>query len=138
MVAYSFNKRFAEPIASGHPATGIVKRQTIRAPRKRHARPGELLQLYEGMRTKHCRRIIADQICTAVRPVHIWLAGRCAVYLRDPLEFLRDPAELDEFARADGFLHWPDLQAFWQAAHPEAAAPEMSFEGVLIRWEPRS
>lgn len=45
MVAYSFQKRFVEPIRSGR------KRQTIRADRKRHARPGEVLQLYSGMRT---------------------------------------------------------------------------------------
>ncbi len=137
MVAYSFNKRFAEPIASGHPATGIVKRQTIRAPRKRHARPGEMLQLYQGMRTKHCRRIIADQICTAVRPVRLWIA-RGYVRFEDTREAFGISAMLDDFARADGFLHWADLQAFWQAEHEQAADPEMAFEGILISWEPRS
>jgi hypothetical protein len=135
MVAYSFNKRFAEPIASGHPATGIIKRQTIRAPRARHARPGEELQIYQGMRTKHCRKIIADPVCVSVRPVELFIA----------LGYVRFPdtgtafgitAMLDDFARQDGFLHWADLQAFWQAAHPEASDPEMSFTGVLIRWEP--
>jgi len=35
MVAYSFRARFREPILVG------AKRQTIRADRKRHARPGE-------------------------------------------------------------------------------------------------
>jgi hypothetical protein len=136
MVAYSFNRRFAEPIASGHPATGIVKRQTIRAPRKRHARPGELLQLYQGMRTKHCRRIVADQLCTVVRPVRLWIARGYVQHL-DTGEAFGIEAMLDDFARRDGFLHWADLQAFWQAAHPQAADPDMAFEGVLISWEPR-
>lgn len=137
MVAYSFNKRFVEPIASGHPATGIVKRQTIRAPRKRHARPGELLQLYQGMRTKHCRKIIADQVCTAVRPVRLWIA-RGYVRFDDGGEAFGITAMLDDFARADGFLHWADLQAFWQTEHEQATDPEISFAGVVISWEPRS
>jgi len=137
MVAYSFRPRFAEPIASGHPATGIVKRQTIRAPRSRHARPGELLQLYQGMRTKHCRKLIADQVCTAVRPVRLWIS-RGYVRFDDTGEAFGITAMLDDFARADGFLHWADLQAFWRAEHEQAADPEMAFAGVLISWEPRS
>lgn len=136
MVAYSFNRRFAEPIASGHPATGIVKRRTIRAPRKRHARPGELVQLYQGMRTKHCCRIIADQICTAVIPVTLWI-GRGLVRFDDTNQLLGLADQLDDFARRDGFLHWADLQAFWRAEHPAAAEPETAFEGVLIAWEPQ-
>lgn len=39
MVAYSFRKRFGPPILAG------TKAQTIRADRKRHARPGEEVQL---------------------------------------------------------------------------------------------
>ncbi len=135
MVAYSFQKRFAEAIATGHPATGIVKRQTIRAPRKRHARPGEPLQLYQGMRTKHCRRIIADPICIAVRPLELFIA---LGYIRftDTGEAFGITTMLDDFARQDGFLHWADMQAFWQAAHPEASDPNLAFTGLLIRWEP--
>ena len=48
MVAYSFKRRFREPILAGS------KQQTIRADRKRHARRGEALQLYTGMRTTQC------------------------------------------------------------------------------------
>ncbi|PZR82553.1 MAG: hypothetical protein DI537_36400, partial [Stutzerimonas stutzeri] len=114
MVAYSFHKRFVEPIATGHPATGIVKRQTIRADRKRHARPGEPLQLYQGMRTKHCFKIIADPVCVAVRPLELFIA-RGYVRFTDTGEAFGVTAMLDDFARQDGFLHWADLQAFWQA-----------------------
>lgn len=135
MVAYSFNKRFADPIASGHPATGVVKRQTIRALRKRHARPGELLQIYQGMRTKHCRKIISDPVCVAVRPIELFVALGY-VRFNDTGEAFGMTGMLDDFARQDGFLHWADLQAFWQAAHPEASDPKMAFPGVLIRWEP--
>lgn len=135
MVAYSFNKRFAEPIATGHPATGVIKRQTIRAPRKRHAQPGEAIQLYQGMRTKQCRKIIADQVCVEVRPIELFVA---LGYVRftDTGEAFGITAMLDDFARQDGFLHWADLQAFWQATHPEASDKGMMFPGLLIRWEP--
>lgn len=62
MVAYSFKRRFAEPILAG------AKRQTIRADRRRHARPGEELQLYTGMRTKSCR-LIARRTCVDIQRV---------------------------------------------------------------------
>ena len=136
MVAYSFNKRFVEPIATGHPATGIVKRQTIRADRQRHARPGELLQIYQGMRTKHCRKIIGDPVCVAVRPLRLFVSAMGYVQFGDTGEAFGAAAMLDDFARQDGFLHWPDMQAFWQAAHPPACDMDMTFTGVLIRWEP--
>lgn len=135
MVAYSFKPRFEEPIAVGHPATGVIKRQTIRADRRRHARPGELVQLYCGMRTKQCRKIIVDPVCVAVRPLQIFVA---LGYVRfaDTGEAFGLAADLDDFARRDGFLHWPDMQAFWLAEHSEASDPEMAFTGVLISWEP--
>lgn len=136
MVAYSFNKRFEEPIVTGHPATGVIKRQTIRADRKRHARPGELLQLYQGMRTTHCHKIIADPVCVAVEPVRMALAGMCYVHLLGRDQLFHVPRQLDDFARRDGFLHWADLQAFWHAAHPESSDPEARFTGVLISWKP--
>lgn len=136
MVAYSFNKRFAEPIASGHPVTGLIKSQTIRADRRRHARPGELLQIYCGMRTKHCRKIIADPVCVSVQTVRMSVSGHGFVHLPRTDRLYTVPRQLDIFARHDGFRHWADLQAFWLAEHPETSDPDAVFEGVLIRWEP--
>ncbi len=64
MVAYSFDRRFVPAIVSG------AKRQTIRAHRARHARPGETLQLYTGMRTRQCRKIVErDPVCTRIDEV---------------------------------------------------------------------
>ena len=66
MVAYSFNKQFIEPIRLG------IKTQTIRAHgKRRHAQMGDALQLYSGMRTAHCVRIIEDTVCTESGPVWI-------------------------------------------------------------------
>lgn len=122
MVAYSFKARFASRILDGS------KRQTIRNDRKRHARPGEVLQLYTGMRTRQCR-LLGRAVCVAVAPIR--------------LDFINDQVEidgdhpiiarrlLDVFARQDGFDDWADLCRFWTDTHE---TPE-SFSGVLIIWD---
>ena len=132
MVAYSFKKRFGPPILAG------TKAQTIRADRKRHARPGEELQLYTGMRTKHCK-LLGRPTCVDVVPVRL---GFHRIF--GPLNFYAGGAhlsvdEMEAFARADGFgesgFAVLDMAAFWFATHlPEADA--IDFHGVLIRWTP--
>lgn len=121
MVAYSFQRRFVVPIRSG------VKRHTIRADRKRHARPGEDLQLYTGMRTKRCE-LIAYAVCRDVLPITIIMddAGARDAVLVPDLAF----ANLDHFAMMDGFADWADLKAFWREQHPGID----EFTGVMIRW----
>jgi uncharacterized protein YqfB (UPF0267 family) len=69
MVAYSFNKQFVDAIRSGR------KHPTIRANRKRHARPGEMLQLYTGMRTRTCTKIVPDVVCTRLDEVRFDLSS---------------------------------------------------------------
>lgn len=120
MVAYSFQKRFAPLIREG------LKTQTIRADRKRHARPGELLQLFTGMRTAHCERIVPDVVCTAVLPIAIgWASARIA-----RVEVGMIPVRnLDHFAASDGFIDLDDMTDFWLEHH--GARP---FEGVVIEW----
>jgi len=127
MVAYSFNPRFIEPIRQG------LKTQTIRSySEARQPRPGQLLQLYTGMRTKHCRRILPDVPCLTVMKVQITfdigqppLIGRIVtdgVPVRD----------LDAFAIRDGFTDIEDMSAFWRDMHPQACAT--GFDGILIEW----
>ena len=120
MVAYSFKQRFIEPIRAG------TKCQTIRADRKRHARPGEQLQLYSGMRTKHCQ-LIGRAECLSVWPVTLILREEHGVVLENFRETYRN---IDAFARADGFRDWAELAAFWSENHPGFEI----FDGVLIRW----
>lgn len=120
MVAYSFKSHFAPPILAG------TKRQTIRADRKRHARAGEQLQLYTGMRTKHCQ-LIGRAECLSVWPVTLILREVHSVVLEGFREIYGD---LDAFARADGFKDWAELAGFWAANHPGVEI----FDGVLIRW----
>jgi len=130
MVAYSFKARFAEPILAGS------KGGTIRAARKvaarrlppdrpgGHARPGEMLQLYAGMRTKHCWRI-ADKRCLDTERIILSFGGSLIGLASRPIYRLED---LDTFARFDGFESWLEMCAFW---HPAAC-----FEGWHIRWLP--
>ena len=136
MVAYSFKPRFVEPIRIGLSKVSLSfdcppKRQTIRAiGKRRHALPGETLQLYTGMRTKQCDKI-GDARCISVEPIVIkvpkddyWLWVR--IGQGDEFE------AGDEFAIADGFRDIEDMWSFWRKEHPDAA----TFKGVLIKWEP--
>lgn len=142
MTAYSFKKQFVEPIrvglglppsveafAAGMDSFGNVhrpapKRQTIRAiGKRRHARPGETLQLYTAMRTKQCRKI-GEATCIYVQPISIDV-GKTKLKFSN---FVTDP---EAFALADGFATAADMHAFWLEEHGPG-----KFEGVLIRWQP--
>jgi hypothetical protein len=124
MVAYSFKARFRAPILAG------TKAQTIRAPRARHARPGEELQLYTGMRTKYCS-LIGRSACLFVLPITIYIEKS---RIEMPGEAHRTGRSLDLFAQYDGFSDWLDMRSFWHEQHPGVQV----FDGVLIRWEPIS
>jgi hypothetical protein len=123
MVAYSFQHRFVQPILDG------TKRQTIRADRTRHARPGEALQLYTAMRTSQCR-LIRRATCTSITRITLnFVANR--VVCDSPLRMtILYRGALDEFARSDGFANWRELRGFWETTHP--AMPV--FGGWLIQW----
>jgi len=135
MVAYSFKAQFAEPIVSG------AKRQTIRGDRRRHARPGEALQLYTAMRTKHCRKLLTpDPICVDVRPVTIGIGARNPMIITDieidGVSLAAD--EIEAFAVADGFggsladgFARRRMGEFWLKSHGWNL-----FVGVVIRWVP--
>ena len=147
MVAYSFKARFAEPILAG------TKGGTIRLPRKPgrahieivldegqlyarerpggHARPGEELQLYTGMRTKHCR-LIARKTCLAVEPIKLDFSDE-RIYLADGCIMF---GLLEDFARFDGFANWYELLAFWHKTHGCDLIYRGGFRGWHIRWLP--
>lgn len=132
MVAYSFKAQFAPAIEAR------IKRQTIRAGRRRQARVGEDLQLYVGMRTKHCRKIIPDPVCTEVRLVVIRVDPAHPMIIAE-IDFgdfkLRDH-EIERFAVADGFVATAGCTArramgnFWMRHHGPG-----EFIGQVIRWE---
>jgi len=126
MVAYSFKKRFGPDIHAG------IKRQTIRADRVRHARPGEMLQLFTGMRTTQCKKICEDVRCTEVAKIEIffdadgdiesiWIDGTAV-------------KDVDDFAKLDGFSDASEMADFWHEENSQG--PNTVFQGALIKWEP--
>lgn len=151
MVAYSYKGCFVAPILVGlglpvldlhYELGGYLpgqpirpKRQTIRANgRRRHARPGETLQLYYGMRSTKCLKI-GDGKCTAVSKIRLFVHdARVLINHLDRLFEFRRPSELDMFAREDGFDDWAGMRAFWLEEHDgKRLGP---FVGVLVQWEP--
>lgn len=146
MVAYSFQRRFVVPIFLGlgrdlielpqgfTVGAGLPlrpKRHTIRenGPR-RHARPGEVLQLYYAQRTKQCFKIgIAS--CTKARDIAIRI-GTAGGDMGFKIEgkTLRAP-QADAFALSDGFDSVEDMWSFWRQNHPKVS----SFSGTIIDWK---
>ena len=120
MVAYSFQARFAPKIIDG------TKRQTIRrVGLRRHARAGDEIQCYTGLRTKHAK-LIRRVRCINTVPIHIWFVGRCRVDVDESTVY-----ELDKFAVGDGFSDWDDMHRFWMEHHNRPS----EFTGLVIMWD---
>ncbi len=144
MVAYGFKPFFEPQVATG------FKLQTVRSQRRRHAQPGEAVQLYVGMRTRFCRKIVdPDPICTDTLPIVIETSSLIDSIIAaidiNGRQLHRD--EIEEFARADGFAPKhinglaldmigktarDNMGAFWKANHAIGR-----FSGELIKWTPR-
>lgn len=124
MVAYSFKRQFVPDIRSGK------KIGTIRAlGKRRHARPGEMVQLYCEMRRPTCFKIMPDVRCTRVNEIEFMVD-------RDPkrIRLLSNGVpikgkERDRFAQKDGFGSFDEMVLFWIFEHGEGL-----FRGVHILW----
>lgn len=136
MVAYSFKSAFVEDIAA------YRKLQTIRLPRRRHARPGEDIQIFQAMRTKLCRKIIPDPRCIGVD--HLVLDLRTPrlerIEINGVLIDVESP-DADAFAVADGFGRPPEglrpigfFHAWWRLHHGSKLFEDL----VLVRWSPQA
>ncbi|WP_299370474.1 ASCH domain-containing protein [uncultured Tateyamaria sp.] len=132
MVAYSFQTQFAPDIQSG------LKTHTIRGQRKRHARPGEALQLYCKMRRPDCFKIIPDPTCRFVDPINILFNSTeiISIWTGPDLQDEVMPRDLDAFARLDGFRDADAMHCFWQRQKTTAVAGSNAreFDGVIIGW----
>lgn len=99
-----------------------TKRQTIR--RTLRCAPGDALQLFQGLRTKECRKLIdPDPVCKDVQTVKILPSG---VFVD---EEAIDPDLHKQFAQADGFLDLRDMQDFFYLMYKKS---ELS--GFIIKW----
>lgn len=136
MVAYSFHRRFVDMIRDRD------KTHTLRNARRRHARVGEQLQLYTGMRTKSCM-LIGTAACDRFRGIYLKFSHYQSFDLFDVVE--TDPGcwrrvgrrrpigDPDAFARSDGFIDIDDMGRWWFEVHGVT-----SWEGFLIGWSPAS
>ena len=123
MVAFNFRPQFVEAVASRQ------KRQTIRATPR--VRVGQTIQLYTGMRTKACRKIVeADPMCVEVLVVRFFPKGVRV----DGVRLLNDWSGLGDFAAADGFASYPDMFAFFENQRPtlDRESPPLWH---LIKWD---
>lgn len=92
-----------------------------------------MLQLFTGMRTKHCKKITHDRTCVDVEKISILVGpasilGITLVNARGTRRTL-NKRDTQLFAKCDGFADLADMHAFWLAEHGEGL-----FEGVLINW----
>jgi len=122
MPALNFKQRFAPLVESG------AKRQTIRAMRKdgRDPAPGDVLQLYTGMRTRGCRKL-REEVCTSAEPIGIGRDGFVLLGDGDGFKKLA-PDEIEALAAADGFESVEAFFDFFNTTH------RLPFNGLLIKW----
>lgn len=122
MTAYNFKRRFAPLVRDG------VKRQTIRVRRRdgRDAKPGRMLQLYVGLRTKG-RELLLEAVCRDVKTVRIDRRFAHDIELDDrPLTRV----DAEAFARADGFSCFDELLEWFTIEQGR----ELPFFGLVIYW----
>lgn len=118
MVAYNFQKQFVPDIKSGK------KRSTFRPiGKRRHAQPGEMLQLYTGMRTQQCELIME----TECRDFNIAFFDMRGITLdNDGLPTVERP---DIIARVDGFRDYEDMYRWFVKQYGA-----LEFRMVRIGW----
>ena len=117
MPCINFKKQFAGVVENG------LKTQTIRKIRKRPIRIGDTLQLYTGMRTKKCRKLmtaVAIDIKTIVIDQTIVMIDGNQI----------DSYDVGRLARADGFHSICEFKDFFNSHYG------LPFVGQLINWRP--
>ena len=122
MAAYNFQKRYVPLIESGQ------KCQTIRMRRKNGYLPrsGDVLRLYQGMRTKACK-LICEVCVTEVLPICVHTGNGCAdVTLNN--ERLSN-AQILELVKHDGFKDVRDFSEFFNGKY----GPDL--HAYLIQWD---
>ena len=118
MPAYNFKEAFSNDVEA------LIKRQTIRAKRKRPTGRGDDLYLYTGMRTKKCRLLLRT-VCKRTEDVKICVGG----FDFSGRVMMTGSPKADAFATADGFED-SEKMIEWFAATYKA----LPFKGEVIYW----
>lgn len=112
MPLLGFNGQFSNKIISG------IKRTTIRTHRVIPIKPGDILYMYSGLRTKNCKKI-GQFKCISVKTISIFSKD---IFVNS---FKKNNYERDEIVRKDGFDSFEDMKMFFK----------LPFHGILIEWE---
>lgn len=115
MPSFGFQAQFADDVENE------IKHQTIRAKRKHRPRVGQTAHCFTGMRTTKCRRLGRWPIL-GVHDIEIYDEG-----VRVNGQEIR-AEHLDDFAREDGFAHWPGMLVWFARSHG------LPFHGDLVMW----
>ena len=122
MVAYSFKREFALPIITQ------VKRSTIRPNgKRRHARVGDQLQHYTGMRTSACHLLMRVP-CLFAAPIEI---HQSAVFVDGVRKV--NPAFFANLALIEGFSSFGNMQAWFDRLYGLPAR-----DLTQIQWNPEA
>ena len=121
MPAYNFMERWMPKILDGS------KAQTIRRKRKRATRPGDMLALYVGQRTRQCR-LIGRAPCVRVTPVVIYPYS----YFIKVNGFILAPQRTNMLAKRDGFDNLVEFFDFFKRYGDSCLE---DFE--IIEWDPK-
>lgn len=117
MVAYNFQPEFISPILLG------TKVSTIRPDgKRRHARAGEEVQLYVGMRTPDCALLLRAR-CLRSLPIEIH-----ADHVRADGQCKANPVYYEILARNEGFSSFGNLQAWFDRRY---GLPAVGFTQII-------
>ncbi len=126
MPALNFSAQFADDVQSG------AKCQTIRAPRKRPIRVGDVVHLFTGQRTKACRKLGMGKVTSVAEIIIGDGPGRRDVWISNEKKaWWLSIGEIHKLARADGFDCKQSMSAWFGKTHG------LPFHGVLIQWRLR-
>lgn len=126
MVAYNFQKQFADDVESGKKTQTIRKRGKRKPPSVGHE-----IQLFTGMRTKKCR-LLRTPICTSVEVIEIRSHFKHVLIgtpSGDTYQFNRlTDGVIEKLAKDDGFESVDAFFEYFKTARGDY------FSGFLIRW----
>jgi hypothetical protein len=120
-----FKPRFVDPILDG------TKLHTLRNARKVTPKVGEVLHMYTGLRTKHCKAITNRYTLKGIQVAHISVRR-----VKPPLNFISktaflirikvdgiplQPDDIRKFCVADGFADGTDFASYWMGTAPKDA-----------------
>lgn len=133
MGIYSFEKRFVPFIKAR------TKQHTIRDIRKYPDKPGNVLHLYQALRTKQTKLIMR---VTCVKIEEIIIESLTKGTLPDPRDvrvsingIQLNESEREHLARCDGFENFKDMIFFWVRPKGRKKKSRLPFRGHIIHWK---